>query len=336
MFFKNIQMTNNSFFKTFNLAEHSSLSFLTFRKTRDTKSNQRQSDELVMEAMLNRLSEKIKKTVLASTCQKSGHGKWVQPLEMILMLNKVKELEKGKIYPSTAKVIWDFFLSYKFVDARALQQLGETLGKSCLEIDEAHVKNGLIKLPESIANYQPFPEILRRDATQQNTEIPAMVWALGLKCGVDLIVEVGCGRGAALPAVAKLLQPKELVGIDPDLELLAIARENNKNVTDKIYPGDVRRLPFADNSVDILLDFGVLYHISYADLGLKEIARVLKPGGKFMYETRLSQFLSHPFRVVKHGRYGRSRTIPFLAVDQVLKKDRYRGLWSTKVKTHSV
>lgn len=289
-----------------------------------------------MIAMLNGLGAEIKKTVLAPTYRKSSDGKWVNPEEMTLMLSRVKELEKGKIFPATAKTLWDYFLRYKFVDARALQQLGETLGKNPLEIDEAHVRNGFIKLPESIANFQPFPEVIRRDVTQQNKEIPAMVWALGLKRGVDLIVEVGCGRGAALPAIARLLLPKELVAIDPDPELLAIARENNKHVTDKIYPGDVRRLPFADNSVDIILDFGVLYHISHSDLGLKEIARVLKPGGKFMHETRLSQFFSHPFRVAKHGRYGRSRTIPFIAVAGILKKDKYRGLWSTMVKAGGV
>ncbi|MCZ6819087.1 MAG: class I SAM-dependent methyltransferase [Calditrichaeota bacterium] len=333
MFFKNIQLAKNPFFKTLNLDRHSSLSFLTSRTTnKDIMPSGRASAELVMDAMLNGLSEEIKKTVLAPTYRKSSDGKWVNSEEMTLMLNKVKEFDKGKISPETARALWDYFLLYRFVDARALQQLGESLGKSPMEIDEAHLHNGSIKLPESIANYQPFPEIMRRDVTQQNTEIPAMVCALGLKSGVDLIVEVGCGRGAALPAVARLLQPKQLVAIDPDLELLAIARENNKYVTDKIYPGDVRRLPFANNSVDILLDFGVLYHISHSDLGLQEIARVLKPGGKYMHETRLSQFLSHPIRVAKHGRYGRSRTLPFIAVGGKLKKDRYRGLWSTRVK----
>lgn len=289
-----------------------------------------------MNAILNGLDAEIEKTVSAHTFRNRGAGKWVTPAEMALLLGRITQQEQGKISPDMATALWRYFLDYQFVDARALQQLGESLGKTSAEIDAAHVSNGFIKLPESIANYQPFPEIIRRDLTQQNREIPAMVWALGLARGGDLFVEVGCGRGPALPAISRLLQPKELVAIEPDPELLAKARDNNKHVTDKIYPGDVRRLPFADNSVDMLLDFGVLYHISHADLGLKEIARVLKPGGKFIHETRLSQFMSHPFRVAKHGRYGRSRTIPFLAVEGILKKDRYRGLWSTRVKRGQV
>ena len=164
MLFKNIQMAKNPFFKTLNLDRHSNLSFLTFRTTnKDIMPSGRPSAELVMDAMLNGLNEEIKKTVLAPTYRKSSDGKWVNPEEMTLVLKKVKDLEKGKIPPETAKALWDYFLLYKFVDARALQQLGETLGKSRQEIDEAHLGKGFIKLPESIANYQPFPEIIRRD-----------------------------------------------------------------------------------------------------------------------------------------------------------------------------
>ena len=115
MFFKNIQLAKNPFFKTLNLDRHSSLSFLTSRTTnKDIMPSGRTSAELVMDAMLNGLAAEIKKTVLAPTYRKSSDGKWVNPEEMTLVLKRVKELEKGKISPETAKALWDYFLLYKF------------------------------------------------------------------------------------------------------------------------------------------------------------------------------------------------------------------------------
>jgi ubiquinone/menaquinone biosynthesis C-methylase UbiE len=55
-------------------------------------------------------------------------------------------------------------------------------------------------------------------------------------------------------------------------------------------------MPFADESIDIVIDFGTLYHIARSPAALDEIARVLVPGGAFVYETKASQFLSHPVR----------------------------------------
>lgn len=46
--------------------------------------------------------------------------------------------------------------------------------------------------------------------------------------------------------------------------------------------GDAHRLPFADSSVDLVLAFAVLEHLRYPQVALLEVARVLRPGGRFI------------------------------------------------------
>lgn len=112
------------------------------------------------------------------------------------------------------------------------------------------------------------------------------------------ILEVGCGRGVALPVIAAHCAPALLVGIDIDGELLAAAARHvaNRGTPADLVRADVRSLPFATGSFDLVLDFGTCYHIAGSARALAEIARVLCTGGRFIYETRAAQLASHPLR----------------------------------------
>jgi SAM-dependent methyltransferase len=83
-------------------------------------------------------------------------------------------------------------------------------------------------------------------------------------------------------------------------------------------------MPFADGSFDVVVDFGTCFHISRPEQALAEITRVLAPGGWFVYETPVSQLLSHPVR--SFGRRLPWRAAPSLA--------RFRGrlLWGARRK----
>jgi ubiquinone/menaquinone biosynthesis C-methylase UbiE len=146
-------------------------------------------------------------------------------------------------------------------------------------------------------DYRPFPDESGRNTRQATIEIPVMVRALRLPRG-GRVLEVGCGRGVALPELGRLLQPTRLAGLDRDTELLDIARARaaDAGVTAELVPGDVRRMPFPDASFDLVVDFGTCYHIARAAEALVEIARVLAPGGLFVHETPVSQLFAHPVR----------------------------------------
>ncbi len=174
-------------------------------------------------------------------------------------------------------------------------------------------------------SYRPFPNVARRNSTQENVEIPAMIFALQLPKG-KRILEVGCGRGVALAPLIKLCQPTRLVGLDIDGDLLAEAEERliAKNVCAELVQDDVRGLPFPEASFDIVIDFGTCYHITQPERALREIARVLSVGGIFVHETPVNQLLSHPVRAF-------GRRLPWQAAPELAPK-RHAFLWASRVK----
>ena len=151
--------------------------------------------------------------------------------------------------------------------------------------------------PSADREYRPFPNEEGRNSRQASLEVPLMIRALGLPAK-GRVLEVGCGRGVALPVLGRTLRPSRLVGLDADAVLLGHARSRlaEAGVTAELVPGDVRRMPFPDAAFDLVVDFGTCYHIACPEVALAEIARVLAPGGLLVHETPLSQLLSHPVR----------------------------------------
>jgi len=95
-------------------------------------------------------------------------------------------------------------------------------------------------------------------------------------------LEVGCGIGMLTSYLVNKYN-WELTGIDLDTEQIAIAKKNNighKNL--KFLKADIKNLPFEESKFDLVLCFDVMHHIPYWEEALKEISRVLKPGGFFI------------------------------------------------------
>jgi ubiquinone/menaquinone biosynthesis C-methylase UbiE len=170
-----------------------------------------------------------------------------------------------------------------------------------------------------VREYRPFPDHDSRNARQQRLEVPLMLRALNVPHDAR-ILEIGCGRGVALPAIQAHRSPARLVGLDIDPELLAQAEPTPA----ELVVGDVRAMPFPDASFDVCVDFGTCYHIARPLDALREIARVLRPGGRFCHETPLSQLISHPIR------WG-FRLLPWSAVPE-LEPARRAGLWSVRLR----
>ncbi|MBI4500283.1 MAG: class I SAM-dependent methyltransferase [Gemmatimonadetes bacterium] len=171
--------------------------------------------------------------------------------------------------------------------------------------------------------YQPFPGEDGRDWRQQHIEIPLMLWLMKLPRH-RRVLEIGCGRGVALPVLARRLAPLRLVGVDIAFSFLCEARERVRaaGVSAELIWADARDLPFEDASFDVVIDFGTLFHISRSANGLAQIGRVLAPEGVFVTETRVSQLLSHPVR-------SRGRSIPWEATS-LLAPARTAWLWESR------
>ena len=151
------------------------------------------------------------------------------------------------------------------------------------------------------AEYEPFGNVGARNDLQSRLEIPAMLRLLRPPFGVR-ILEIGCGRGVALPVITRLLEPLSLTGLDVDPALLAIARESAREagIPVRLVEDDVRSMSLESESVDLAIDFGTCYHVSGGSAGsrmaLQEVSRVLRPGGFFIHETPVAQMLAHPVR----------------------------------------
>ena len=177
--------------------------------------------------------------------------------------------------------------------------------------------------------YLPFGNVEARNGLQALVEIPLMIRALRLPHRAR-VLEIGCGRGVALPELDDRLEPVELIGLDIDPALLAEAGERVRNTCTyaTLVEGDVRDLPFEAGRFDLVIDFGTCYHVSDTMEGrraaLREVARVLQPGGLFVHETRVAQRLAHPLRSF-------GRTLPWWAVPTLV-PDRSALLWGVRRK----
>lgn len=100
--------------------------------------------------------------------------------------------------------------------------------------------------------------------------------------GAASILDVGCGEGQ----ISRLVDAGRVVGVDPTWAQLVVARERGGGPS--YARGTANALPIADRSFDAVVACLVFEHIVDVDGAIAEVARVLKPGGRFAF------FLNHP------------------------------------------
>ena len=98
-----------------------------------------------------------------------------------------------------------------------------------------------------------------------------------------VVLEVGIGSGLNLPFYTSAVT--RLYGIDPSAELLAMAREKTAAVPFpvELFNRDAERIPLPDASVDTVVVTWSLCSIPNAADALRDMRRVLKPGGTLIF-----------------------------------------------------
>lgn len=117
-----------------------------------------------------------------------------------------------------------------------------------------------------------------------------MVWRL-LALGADpsrlgRVLDVGCGTGALLDEMSR--NAGEVWGLDISPEALAFCRQRGHT---RLVQGDAAHLPFRGADFDVVTAIGVIEHLDDDEAFLRELARVLKPGGVLVLLTSSFSFL---------------------------------------------
>jgi len=70
----------------------------------------------------------------------------------------------------------------------------------------------------------------------------------------------------------------------------------------RIWQGEAEHIDAPDATYDAVFDFGIIHHVPDWRGAVSEIARVLKPGGRFYGEEVLRAFIHHPLwrRLLEH------------------------------------
>src|SRR5688500_6951568 len=135
-------------------------------------------------------------------------------------------------------------------------------------------------------------------------EDAARLRAAHIPAARGVVLEAGIGSGLNIPFYTSAVT--KLYGIDPSVELLALAKEK---VLAALFPielmcGSAERVPLPDESIDTVVITWSLCSIDDAPAALQEMRRVLKPGGTFI-------FVEHGLSPDQHVRKWQSRLTPF-------------------------
>jgi arsenite methyltransferase len=109
-------------------------------------------------------------------------------------------------------------------------------------------------------------------------------FSLGSLAAGEDVLDLGCGAGLDSLVAAQMVGPEgSVTGIDMTPEMLAKARAGAAELAAgnvAFVEGEAERLPFEDESFDVVISNGVIDLIPDKDAVFSELHRVLRPGGR--------------------------------------------------------
>jgi 2-polyprenyl-3-methyl-5-hydroxy-6-metoxy-1,4-benzoquinol methylase len=155
------------------------------------------------------------------------------------------------------------------------------------------------------------------------------------------IIDVGCGEGIALEKLQRGFPEKKIIGVDVEIENIEICREHGLTA---IY-ADVYELPIYSGSFDACLCIDMLEHLEDPTQSVREIVRILKPGGRlvvvvphdrnFLFARLACLMFKEAFYDVGHQRQWRPKDLANLLTSQGLTVKAKRNLpfifWQTSL-----
>lgn len=138
------------------------------------------------------------------------------------------------------------------------------------------------------------------------------------------LLDIGAGTGRLLEKISREFPDSALVGVDLAFRMTEIARNRLEHVKRAaLVCGDAEKLPFQDNSFDIVVSTSTYQWIAPLKNAFAETQRVLKPSGRFIFALFAEKTLcelkeSYRQAALEAGRKGEERTHRFATVAEVL------------------
>lgn len=153
---------------------------------------------------------------------------------------------------------------------------------------------------------------------------------LGGRVVGGLVLEIGCGRGVGCEVLFERFGARQMLAMDLDPAMLRragrrLARYGPDRV--QLALGDATAIEAPDGVFDAVFDFGAFHHVPHWQKAVAEVARVLKPGGRFFFEEMTSRALQRlPYRILlahpKENRFSRLQFVRELEQHQILVGER--------------
>ena len=116
------------------------------------------------------------------------------------------------------------------------------------------------------------------------------------------VLDLGCGGGRNIEYF--LTKANKVYGIDHSETSVKMASDINKEAIEsgrcQISVGDVRSLPFENESIDIITAFETIYFWDDVEACFKEIYRILNKGGQFLICNEVSSMDRRDVRILAH------------------------------------
>ena len=113
------------------------------------------------------------------------------------------------------------------------------------------------------------------------------------------VLEIGCGRGIGTEIIFERFGASEVHAFDLDPDMVNLARDRLRRFIEggrlRLTVGDATTIDAPDCSYDAVFDFGILHHVPDWRAAVAEVARVLRPGGRFFFEEVTRQALDRWF-----------------------------------------
>src|SRR5579883_1550856 len=119
----------------------------------------------------------------------------------------------------------------------------------------------------------------RWSRTYERSYLQGLIFDRAHRAAPESILDVGCGTGRFLRQAAQRWPGASLIGVDPAEGMIEMARRLTPGAT--FYVSMAEELPLPGASVDVAVTTLSFHHWSDQAAGVREVARVLRPGGRF-------------------------------------------------------